>query len=162
MISAVDGANSSIRCMSYYLISCLLHSYISLYNLLSPIDHRPSTIEPFNQYLQLDPSVTLQRGRSCRYRLLARPTFLHGQFDSLDLESSKREFDLGFDLVSRVAATRDVVDFEIFLVVFENVRQFRFDDFQSRTKTSALNQGWTIRRTFSKPVWHVHRVAQTS
>jgi hypothetical protein len=70
-------------------------------------------IQSFIIFLQFDPPITLKSRTATRSTLLRRP--LNSQFDSLDLEPSERELDLGFSLVA--GAGRDVVNFKIFLVV---------------------------------------------
>jgi hypothetical protein len=71
-------------------------------------------IQSFIIFLQFDPPITLKSRTATRSTLLRSP--LHCQLDSLDLEPTERELDLGFNLVVRFG--RDVVDFKIFLVVF--------------------------------------------
>jgi hypothetical protein len=85
---------------------------------LYPFSATPRPIDPaiqsFITFLQFNPPITLKSCTTTRSTLLRRP--LNSQHDSLDLESTERELDLGFSLVA--GAGRDVVDFKVFLMIF--------------------------------------------
>jgi hypothetical protein len=102
-----DLSSSYVRMPAHYAMPCRVDRYQSVSAFMyplptssQPIDMYRSSQIIFTTFLQFNPPITLKSCTTTRSTLVRSP--LNSQFDSLDLEPTERELDLGFSLVVRL------------------------------------------------------------